>query len=493
MAVASVAGGGNPAVASAVALHSAVEPDEATVRDAIAIDKVLEGSLVKREKFLPVARFALVDRLTQPGAWVADTPDAARQLFQFLALWRKQRYIDRTFRLQQAYELFSPDSDLLVTRSYTPEERAKLQKQVMDGIASLMEGADFEAIDPKHLLEVVKGETHYGLDLEVDLDMFEELQIYYSGNRNEDRERRTAKKFFFKERYKLPIFQRLAVVFKMRSEQDYAALIATKHKLDEAAATKRAKREFKRLPAAIKEGRIYLKLFKDIPKSDIEMVFPNTKVKYRLWDKLRLGVTTSSGIGMGLMATLSKVAVAVGIFAWFGALAALGVVIFRQVMNFINTRNKYLQTMARNLYSHALADNGGVIELIAARAADQDAKEDILLYSVLVKDKINRAHLKDVDEGVESFIFSTFRIEADFETEEALERLLADGLIRQAADGTLSALPPVEAAKQIDKMWDGYLDTLAADWPSEGREVDPSQPQNSALQEPAEREPLSVL
>ncbi len=43
-------------------------------------------------------------------------------------------------------------------------------------------------------------------------------------------------------------------------------------------------------PPAVSEDNIYLKLFKNIPRNDVEMVFPNTKVKFRLFDKLRLGL-----------------------------------------------------------------------------------------------------------------------------------------------------------------------------------------------------------
>ena len=49
----------------------------------------------------------------------------------------------------------------------------------------------------------------------------------------------------------------------------------------------------------------------------------------------------------------------------------LGGLAFRQGMSFIHKRNEYMVTMAQNLYFHALADNRGVMTVLADRAADQ--------------------------------------------------------------------------------------------------------------------------
>ena len=55
---------------------------------------------------------------------------------------------------------------------------------------------------------------------------------------------------------------------------------------------------------------VYIKLFKNMPRSDVEMIFPNTKVRFRLFDKIKFGVTAGSGLGMGVFGTASKIAIA---------------------------------------------------------------------------------------------------------------------------------------------------------------------------------------
>ena len=42
-----------------------------------------------------------------------------------------------------------------------------------------------------------------------------------------------------------------------------------------------------------------------MPRSDVEMIFPNTKVRFRLFDKIKFGVTAGSGLGMGVVGTAS--------------------------------------------------------------------------------------------------------------------------------------------------------------------------------------------
>ena len=77
-----------------------------------------------REKFIPVTVSALVDRMTPEGAWAPGEAAAARRFFHYLGHWRRQRAGAEVAELSDAYEPFSPDTDLLVTRAYSPEERA---------------------------------------------------------------------------------------------------------------------------------------------------------------------------------------------------------------------------------------------------------------------------------------------------------------------------------------------------------------------------------
>jgi hypothetical protein len=207
-----------------------------------------------------------------------------------------------------------------------------------------------------------------------------------------------------------------------------------------------------------------------MPRSDLEMIFPNTKVRFRLFDKIKFGVTAGSGLGVGAVTTASKIAIASNPVTLLMALVGLGGVAARQASNFINQRNRYMVVMARNLYFHSLADNRGVMTLLADRAAEEDVKEEMLLYGALARRSASStSDLEAIDEEIERYLKDTFDIEANFDLEDALKRLKEDGIVTEGADGTLDVLRPAAAAAQIDKLWDMSLDNLT-EVAEEGRE-----------------------
>ncbi|MCK5713279.1 MAG: hypothetical protein KAI25_11215, partial [Hyphomicrobiaceae bacterium] len=134
-----------------------------------------------RERFIPVTRFALLDRLTAPSAWPSGQSRDARRFFRYLDHWRRQQYNARLNELEETYEPFSPDSDLLMTRKFTPVERKLMQKRVLDGMVQILEQANYINIDPSDVELILTRDSAYNLDLHVDLDAFEELLLFYRG------------------------------------------------------------------------------------------------------------------------------------------------------------------------------------------------------------------------------------------------------------------------------------------------------------------------
>ena len=426
----------------------------------------------KRERFIPVTRFALLDRLTLQHTWPRGQAAEARRFFRYLDYWRQQQYFALLLDLEQTYETFSPDSDLLMTRSYSATERLGLKDRVFEGVENLLQRANYERIDPSDLELILTRDSHYGLDLSVDMKAFERITIYYRGASNRKYEKRSLRKFLRKEEFNVPIFQRLFIMFKLKPFDTRVEETMKERKINREAAEKWVHRKLQGLPPGISSKNIYLKLFKNIPRTDLEMVFPNTEVKFRSMDKLRLGVTAGSGIGMGTVGAAGKIALlASNPIAALGALAGLGGIAARQAMGFFNQKQRYMIVMAQNLYFHTMADNRGVILKIAARGAEEDVKEEMLLYSVLAKVPSTRADLPSIDLAIESYLYKTFDVKIDFDLDDALERLLRDGIVVEKPDGRLETLQPAEAAKHIDAKWDLFLDELPDPLKTEGLEV----------------------
>ena len=146
-------------------------------RDAV-IDEIL-AQADERERFIPVTRAALMERLTRPQSWRGNEAKEARRFFRYLDYWRQASYSAHLTEMGQAYEPFNPDSDLLVTRKYTEAEKAALQQRLMEQTQLLLEQANYTRIDPADVKLILTADSHYGLDLHVDMHAFDELMIYY--------------------------------------------------------------------------------------------------------------------------------------------------------------------------------------------------------------------------------------------------------------------------------------------------------------------------
>jgi hypothetical protein len=359
-----------------------------------------------------------------------------------------------------------------VTRSFSAEERLAMQKRLVQQMADLLEQGNFTRVDPANVHFILTKDSAYGLDLEVDLNAFEEILIYYRGATTITERRRDVKRAYMRwKEVRLPVFQRMLLLFKLKPFDVRVREVMRDRKIEQKEAERIVRQLRGLLPATVTSDYVYIKLFKNMPRSDVEMIFPNTKVRFRLFDKIKFGVSAGGGVGMGVFGTVSKLAMLSNPYTLAGAVAGLGGIALRQATNFLNQRTRYMVVLAQNLYFHAMADNRGVMTLLADRAAEEDLKEEMLLYSVLAKERVNLANLRQVDEAIEGYLASTFKIDVDFDVDDALARLKQEGIVTELPDGTLETLPPHEAALHIDKLWDACLDNLPDIVVEEGREI----------------------
>jgi len=449
-------------------IDASAPPNQAAATPVLASE-----SEPKRETFIPVTISALVDRLAVPEAWPDGEARKAHRFFRYLEYWRRQNYTARMLELQPSYEPFSPDTDLLITRKYSADELVHMRSRVMEEMRAILAQANYTEVDPNDLNIILTKDSHYGLDLFVDLKAFDECLLFYRGATTRRDTRRSWRKFMRREEFDVPIFQRLFVLFKLKPYEVRLNEIMVKEKINRREAEKILKKLRSVLPPSVSEDCIYMKLFKNIPRNDIEMCFPNTEVRFRLFDKVKLGVTASGGLGVGAVGAAGKLAlVASNPVAAAGAVAGLGAVAFRQFMSFSNQKQRYMVVMAQNLYFHSMADNHSAMVMLAERAAEEDVKEEMLLYSVLSKETATRKDLAAIDAAIEHYLLQTFDVVVDFDLEDALGRLINDGIVTEGEDGTLQTLPPYEASEHLDSKWDVFLDNLADIGDEEGVEFE---------------------
>jgi len=423
-----------------------------------AVDEICEE--VERETFIPVTRFAIMERLTRSAAWPAGDAETARRFFQFLAAWRHQSYTERLLRLKEAYMPFSPDRDTVRATKYDPSDLKRMQRRLIKLVRCLLERANYRRIDKEMLDQIFTEDSAFGLDLEVDLSEFEEALLYFRGAGSKTIHQRHWKTLFLRsEASEIPTYQRLFLLLKLKPAETRITEIMQEEGCEAKKAAKLLKRHRRMLPEEVSSDFVYLKLFKKIPRADVQMLFPNTRVQFRPFDKVKLVLTAGGGTVASVASTVSKVLVAVNpIKAAFALIGLVGVV-FRQVMKFFNQRNQYMMVLAQNLYFHNLADNRGVLTLLSDRAEEEDIKEEMLLYALLAKEPLMEEELGEAQLAIEQYLEHEFGVTIEFDLLDALGRLKADGVIIKGEDGTLRAMNPAEGCDHIDAMWDEYLNT----------------------------------
>ena len=103
-----------------------------------------------------------------------------------------------------------------MTRAFTPDERAVMQTRVIEGMTRILTQANYVRIDHNDVEQILTRESAYGLDLQVDLNVFEEVLLYYRGASSKRDQRRRWQKFYLREQFDIPIFQRLFLLFKLK-------------------------------------------------------------------------------------------------------------------------------------------------------------------------------------------------------------------------------------------------------------------------------------
>src|SRR5262249_51626787 len=159
----------------------------------------------------------------------------------------------------------------------------------------------------------------------------------------------------------------------------------------------------RRLGRKIDINRLYLRVYKDIPKMDLEMLIPGARPQMRLFDKANIGIPMVSGAVAVLLKTVALLGGFGGLLALlllhqdkireadeklFTAsfallLAGLAGYAFKSYASYLNLKNRYEKNLSQSLYFQSLDGNAGVLFRLLDEAEEQECREAILGYYFL--------------------------------------------------------------------------------------------------------------
>eukprot|EP00210_Caulerpa_lentillifera_P005749 g5496.t1 len=214
---------------------------------------------------------------------------------------------------------------------------------------------------------------------------------------------------------------------------------------------------------SVKPGKMYLKIFKDIEISDIDMLIPGSKVQFTKLDYLLLFVPMLIGI-------ISAIYKAVNGTLDFSTLAnamtsALLVVLpltytVRAYLGFRRKRETYNANLMRMLSLQSLATNSGAVTAILDEVADQETMDLLLAYAFLWKGKRNPVSTarSKLHKDVEAFLHTQLRSHGvetliRYDVKNACDKLMALQLLQryEVIDGELW-IQAVDANQALESL-----------------------------------------
>jgi len=217
---------------------------------------------------------------------------------------------------------------------------------------------------------------------------------------------------------------------------------------------------------------LHLRLFKNVPVADLEVIFPNTSPKMRPVDKAKISFPLLVGLVMLFQQYLFPMIVGGPTVDLSQALlialaGALGSYAMKAYMTYRKTKEDYMAAVAKDLYFKGQANNQAVLNMVIDLAEEQEGKESLLCYTFLLAEADVGHSLTSLDDRIEAWLADQ-GVHADFEIRDAISDLSEIGLV-ELADGVRNddgswnidaplgraAVPIKESLARLDDIWDG--------------------------------------
>lgn len=378
----------------------------------------------EREHFIPLRPSQLLAHLKNQAPpdfdWVTFDSNSKR-IFEFI----RTAYHQHRAYVTERYSAFDPDRDSDEKVWDNPDHRSEAPqpfdqqacRDLFHQLGESLQHANYRRLSPREIRAASKLVSQWGVRLKIRFSSFRRLEVYGRGDVLTVRSLRSWKWWFRKKEVEIPIYQRLVVIFRTKELQHFSD--------------------------PYDPDCVHIRIFKNVPKADIEMMFPGAQVRLTWLDTGKIGIPTLWGI----IAMASKLAKSFWIIALLSAFKlvtwALFLVAFlvafvfygiRSILSYGSTKRKYQLNVARNLYFQNLDTNLGALLRIEEEGENQELCEALLAYYVLLQ-QAQSLEQDEVDRIAEAVLLQIAGFAIDFDVDDALRDLMAVGLVRYDEHG----------------------------------------------------------
>src|SRR6187402_1345125 len=405
---------------------------------------------MKREHYIPFDNEFLLEQQLPEYAGDEKQVEDFKKLFDIIEHYFHYEAFNLIRNLKQNYALFDPDLNPKEREAFAGKSDFSLFKETL---LKILDRGNYSPVDQETLDKAFQDSDLIGLKLDINIADYKEYGLFVRGHHKATET--VSKYFFWKKEIEIEYYDRVMIYLNYHDADYY----------------KEKKTRLDKLP--FDPGAIVLKIFKRVPKNDIETIFPNAVPMMSTTDKLLLWVPGLVG-GISLLSAKvipalikmqsavesgetidllnSKTSLNQGLIA----LGILGAYLFRQYNNFVNKKIKYSKMLSDSLYFKNLGNNSGAFYSLLNSSEEEVLKETILAYSFLNRSETPLTE-EELDNQIESWFETTLKTPIDFDVKEALDKLKNIGLGIES-NGKWEVIPLEKALIRIDEIWDGVFD-----------------------------------
>ena len=433
-----------------------------------------------REAFIPYSRQEVVELCLADGKIAIAEHQEFREFCQILAAYYHFKLHSCLEDMKSDFVPFNPDliEEQAKSLSNSNSELQQKEDNLIATFESILKQANYYSISKQELKQALLEDSLFDLKTEVDFDDFDRMVCYCRG---ESTDTATQKKWLFKtvER-KVDVYRRVVLLIKFKSEQHFKDKPVPTEELN------------------FKPGKIYLYLYKNLSKLDIEFIFPNIEMSMTWKDRLLFGVPAIGAAIPLFIKVLPQIILITGVVVYLtlghqpidelqvkeedvkniaplliavlSLLVTLGGFAFKQYTSYKSKQIKFQKNVTQTLFYRNIANNSGVFKYLIDAAEEEECKEIILVYYHLLTSKIALTP-SQLDDRIESWMAEKFGTVIDFDIEKTLRNLSAikaevkysEGnsysikqvtLLEKDRNNNCHTLPLKEAKRVMDSVWD---------------------------------------
>ncbi|MEL7409732.1 MAG: DUF3754 domain-containing protein, partial [Cyanobacteria bacterium J06558_2] len=234
-----------------------------------------------REAFIPYSRQEIIELCIADGIVVSEQQEF-REFCQILIAYYHFKLHSSLENLKTDFAPFDPEVNCSqIINSFSEAELNQKENNLVSNFASILKQANYRPISQAELEQALLDDSLFDLKTEVDFSDFDAMLCYARGDSSETVQ---VKKWLWKTVDKeIDIYQQVALLIKFKEEQHFKDKPVPQEQLN------------------FKPGRIYLYLYKNLSKLDVEFIFPNIQMSMTWKDRLLFGVPA---IGAAIPLTL---------------------------------------------------------------------------------------------------------------------------------------------------------------------------------------------